>query len=138
MQDLRDFIEAVGSMIDDFGTVGVLLTRSDDGEYDPKTGLVSVVSGEVMVQCIVQDLTLQSDGDGVIPETVIKDGDKVAYVSPTAALIPMLMPDGVLKINSQSDRFIVNDEVYGIVTVKVFDLSVDESKPILFEIYLRK
>ena len=138
MQDFNDFSGVVGSMIHDFGSTGILVIQPNGGEYNPATGMVASVPGEIMVQCIVMDLTLQSNGMGTLPKTLIQAGDKVAYVSPTALLIPALMPDGVLRINSSSDKFQAGGCVYGIVTTKVVDLSADGTKPILFELYLRR
>jgi len=138
MQDFKDFIGVVASMIHDFGTTGTLITQPNDGEYDPVTSSVSAVSGEVVVQCILMDLTLQSNGSGTLPKTLIQAGDKVAYVSPTALLIPALMPNGVLRITASSDRFSAGGHMYGIITTKVVDLSADGTQPILFELYLRR
>lgn len=138
MQDFRDFIGVVGSMIHDFGTIGTLIVQSNDGEYDPATGSVPDAAGEVVVQCILMDLMLQSNGTGTLVKTLIQAGDKVAYLSPTALLIPVLMPEGVLRVNSSSDKFKIDDYVYGIVTTKVIDLSADGTQPIMFELYLRR
>lgn len=138
MQDFNDFIGVVASMIHDFGSTGLLVTQPDDGTYNPATGKVDVVVGEIMVQCIVMDLTLRAYGASAVPETLIQAGDKIAYVSPTALLIPALMPNGALRITSSSDKLIVDDVVYGIVTTKVVDLSAEGTHPIMFELYLRR
>lgn len=138
MQDFKDFIGVVTTMIHDFGTTGILTTQPNDGEYDPATGTTNAVAGEVMVQCILMDLTLQSNGAGTLPKTLIQTGDKVAYVSPTALLVPVLMPDGVLRITASSDKFRAGGYTYGIVTTKVVDLSADGKSPIMFELYLRR
>ena len=138
MQDFTDFVDLVGNMIRDFGTTGVIQTQQDDGEYNPTTGMTNNVRGEVMVQCIVTDRTLQSNGAGVLDKTLIQAGDKMAYVSPTALLIPVLMPNGVLRVTGGSDRLVLGKYIYNIVTIKVLDLSGDGTNPILFELYLRR
>ena len=138
MQDFNDFIGVVASMIHDFGSTGILVTQPDDGTYDPTTSTITSTSGEVMVQCILMDLTLKSNGAGTVPKTLIQTGDKVAYVSPTAVLIPILMPNGVLKVTSSSDKLKHGGFVYDIVTTKVVDLSADGSSPIMFELHLRR
>lgn len=138
MQDFNDFIGVVASMMHDFGSTGTLSAQPGSGEYDPVAGTVTAATCEVIVQCIVMDLTLQSNGAGTLPKTLIQAGDKVAYVSPTAPLMPLLMPNGVLKITSSSDKFTHGGYVYGVVTTKVIGLSADGSRPIMFELYLRR
>lgn len=138
MQDFNDFISVVGSMIHDFGTTGILLTQPKDVQYDPATGLIGNNTSEIMVQCVVMDLTLRSNGAGTKVKTIIQEGDKLAYVSPTALLLPVLMPNGVLQMTSSSDRFSVGGWVYNIFSVKVVDMSADGLSPIMFELYLRR
>ena len=138
MQDFSDFVDLVAAMIKDFGTTGVLTTQTDDGTYNPANGMSSVVSFDIMLQCIILDKTLTYNGAGNMSRRLIQEGDKLLYVSPSALLIPVLMPGGVLKLTSATDRITVGGYTFGIVKVKVIDLSSDGTKPILFELYLRK
>ena len=138
MSDVSDFVMMVKDMMTDFGTTGVLFTQPDDGTYNPATATTTVTNGSITVTCIIMDRTLNSNGAGVMYRRMIEEGDKMVYVSPTATLIASLMPNGVLKMTAASDRFTVQGYTYGIVRAKVIDLSSDGSKPILFELYLRK
>ena len=138
MQDFTDFVDLVAAMIKDFGTTGVLTTQPDNGVYDPVKGLANPVSSDIMLQCIIMDKTLTYNGAGVMEKRLIQEADKILYVSPTALLIPVLMPDGVLRVTASSDRVTVGGYEFGIVRVKVIDLSGDGTSPILFELYLRR
>ena len=138
MQNFNDFIGVVASMIHDFGSIGTLVAQPVSAEYDPVSGTANAESCEVLVQCIVMDLTLQSNGAGTMPKALIQVGDKVAYISPTVLLMPLLMPNGVLKITGSSDKFIHGGYTYTVITTKVVDLSGDGSSPIMFELYLRR
>lgn len=138
MQDFSDFVDLVGDMIRDFGTTGILTTQAGNGEYDPATGMSDAVSSDIMIQCIIVDKTLTYNGAGVMKNRSIQEGDKLLYVSPTALLISSLMPNGVLKITASTDRITVGGNEFGIVKVKVVDMSGDGSRPILFELYLRR
>ena len=138
MQDFSDFVDLVGDMIRDFGTTGILTTQPDNGEYDPATGMANTVSTDIMIQCILMDKTLTYNGAGVMNNRVIQEGDKLLYVSPTALLIPALMPNGVLKLTASTDKVTVGGNEFGIVKVKVVDMSGDGTRPILFELYLRR
>lgn len=138
MQDFSDFIGLVNDMMDEFGSTGILLTQLDAGEYDPATGTANVITGEIPIRCIFMDLTLQSNGSGTRDRTLIQDGDKVLYVSPSAALIPALMPNGVLEVDSSDDKVVVGGYTYSVVTSKVIDPTASGTNPIMFELYLRR
>jgi hypothetical protein len=138
MQDFSDFIGLVNSMMDDFGTSGVLVTTLKSGEYDPATGTATNLSGEIPFRCILMDLSLQSNGAGTRDRSLIRDGDKVLYVRPSDVLLPLLMPDGILEFDSADDKVIVGGVTYGVVTSKVIDPTATWQKPIMFELYIRR
>lgn len=138
MQDFSDFIDAINEMMDDFGTTGMLVTQLDAGEYDPETGMNTVITGEIPIRCILMDLTLQSNGAGTRDKTLIQDGDKVLYVRPSDTLLPILMPNGILEFDSSDDKIKVGGVTYGVVTAKVLDPMATGTLPIMFELYLRR
>lgn len=138
MKDYSDFICGISGMMDDFGLNAVLITQLDMGEYDVLTGTKPVVTGEIPVRGILMDLKLHTNGLGTKDKTLIQVGDKVFYVKPTDYLLPILMPDGVLAIDSTDDRVVIGSTVYKVVTMKTLDPSVSRSAPILFELYLRR
>jgi hypothetical protein len=138
MQGFSDFIELVNSMMAEFGTTGVLVTHLADGEYDPATGTSAAITGDIPIKCILMDLTLQSNGASTRDGTLIRDGDKVLYVRPSDVLIPILMPNGILEIDSADDRVVVGGVSYRIVTSKVIDPSATGQNPIMFELYVRQ
>lgn len=138
MQDFSDFISTVNMMMDEFGTTGTLVTQLSTGEYDPATSTNTVVRGEIPIRCILMDLTLQSNGAGTKEKTLIQNGDKVLYVRPSDELLPILMPNGILEIDSSDDNVIVGGQSYGVVTAKVIDPSATGLKPVMFELYIRR
>ena len=138
MQDFSDFIGAINEMMDDFGTSGFLITQLGAGEYNPATSTTEVITGEIPIRCILMDLTLQSNGAGTRDKTLIQDGDKILYVRPSDELLPLLMPNGILEIDSSDDRVRVGGLVYDVVRTKVVDPSATGTKPIMFELYLRR
>ena len=137
MSDFSDFTSMIALMMTDFGTTGVLTTQPADGVYDPATGTTTVVSGDVPVTCIIMDRTLNANGAGNMEKRLIADGDKMAYVSPSVTFVAALMPGGILKTTSATDRFTAYGIKYGIVRTKVINVSSDGLTPLLFELYLR-
>lgn len=138
MERFSDFIGLVNSMMDDFGTTGVLTTHLADGEYDPATGTAAAITGDIPIRCIIMDLTLQSNGAATRDKTLIRDGDKVLYVRPSDVLLPLLMPNGILEIDSSDDRVVVGGISYRIVTTKIIDPSATGQNPVMFELYIRQ
>jgi len=138
MQDFSDFIGMVNDMMDDFGSQGVLITQLSTGDYNPATGTNVVTNSEIPITCILMDLTLQSNGAGTKDKTLIQDGDKVLYVRPSTELLPILMPNGILEVDSADDKVIVGGFTYDIVTTKIIDPTASNTTPLLFELYLRR
>lgn len=138
MQDFSDFAGLVSSMMDEFGGNATFITQIDTGEYNPATGTNTVVTSEIPIRAILMDLTLQSNGQGTKDKTLIQDGDKVLYVRPTDYLLPILMPDGVLVVDSADDRVIVGGIKYKVVTMKAIDPTASELQPLLYELYIRR
>lgn len=138
MQDFSDFTGVVSSMLSDFGSAGLLTTQLDAGEYDPTIGKKPVVTSDIPVFGIVMDLTLQSNGWSTKNNTLIQNGDKVCYLRPSAELLPILLPDGILVVDPADDRISFAGTVYKIVTVKVMDPSSSGTKPLYYELYLRR
>lgn len=138
MRSFSDFTSLVNEMMDEFGSDAILITKLDGGAYDPATAKKSVVMGQITIKCIFMDLTLQSNGEGTRERSLIKAGDKVLYVRPSDELLPILMPDGILAVDSSDDKVIVGGHTYDIVTTKVVDPTASGTSPILFELYLRR
>ena len=139
MQDFSDFANAINLMMDDFGLDAMLVTQLDAiGGYNPATATAAIASDSIPVRGILMELTLQSNGQGTKDKTLIKDGDKVFYARPTDYLLPILMPDGILEVDSTDDRVIVGGVTYKVVTTKVVDPSATGTMPLLFELYLRR
>lgn len=138
MKDFSDFISGITGMMDDFGLSAVLITQHDIGEYNVATGIKPVLVGEIAIRGIMMDLTLQSNGLGTRNKTLIQEGDKIFYVKPTQHLLPILMPDGVLAVDSTDDRVIVGGATYKVVTTKTVDPTASRTQPLLFELYLRR
>lgn len=138
MQDFSDFILVVDDMIKDFGSVGVLTTQLESGDYDPSTAKNTVVTADITVYGIIMDLSLQSNGLGIKDKTLIQAGDKICYLRPSDELLPILMPDGILVIDPADDRVAFGNVTYKVVTVKVLDPTSSLTKPIYFELYLRR
>lgn len=138
MQDFSDFAATVSALLTEFGSPVILTTQLDAGEYDPATGMKSVITGDIPVYGIILDLTLQSNGLGAKPGTMIQSGDKLCYLRPSAELLPILMPDGILVVDPADDRVVFDRVVYKISTVKVLDPSSTGTKPLYYELYLRR
>jgi hypothetical protein len=138
MQDFSDFIGLVNDMMDEFGTVGTLVVNLEGDGYDPATGTTNSVTADIPIKCIIMDLTLQSNGAGTRDKTLIQDGDKVLYVRPSDELLPILMPDGILAVDSSDDKVVVGGHTYDVVTTKVLDPTASGTKPIMFELYIRR
>lgn len=138
MRDFSDFIGGINGMMADFGLNAVLVTQLDMGEYDVVTGVKPVVTGNIPIRGIMMDLMLHSNGAGTRPNTTIQAGDKVFYVRPTDYLLPILMPDGVLAVDSTDDRVIVGSTTYKVVRTKTVDPTSSRTTPLMFELYLRR
>ena len=138
MQNFSDFSSVVNDMMADFGSAGILTTQLDFGEYDPTTGVKSVVTADMTVYGILMDLSLQSNGLGIKDKTLIQAGDKLCYLKPSEELLPILMPDGIVVVDPADDRIAFGDVIYKIVTVKVLDPTSSRTKPIYYELYLRR
>lgn len=138
MRDYSDFAAGIDSMMADFGTNAFLVTQLDTGEYDAEAGVKPVVTSQIPIRGIIMDLTLQSNGLGTKVRTMIQAGDKVFYVKPTDYLLPILMPDGVLAVDSTDDRVVIGKATYKVVTMKIMDPDASGTAPILFELYLKR
>lgn len=136
--DFSDFFAMVNDMMDDFGSQGILVTKLANGEYDPATSTNNVITADIAITCILMDMTLQSNGAGTRDKTLIRDGDKVLYVRPSDELLPILMPNGILEVDSADDRVVVGGFTYDIVTTKIIDPTASNTRPLLFELYLRR
>lgn len=138
MQDFSDLIGLVDSMMDEFGLTATLVTTLDGGDYDPTTGTITPIVENIPIRCILMDLTLQSNGAGTRDKTLIQDGDKILYVRPSDTLLPILMPNGILAIDSADDKVIVGGYTYDVVTTKTLDPTASGTAPIMFELYIRR
>ena len=138
MQDFTDFSATVSALLTEFGSAGFLITQLDAGEYDPATGSKSVITADIPVYGIVMDLSLQSNGWGTKTNTLIQNGDKLCYLRPSAELLPILMPDGILVVDPADDRIVFGGVAYKIFTVKVLDPASTGTKPLYYELYLRR
>lgn len=138
MQDFSDFSGVVNDMLTDFGSAGILTTQLDAGEYDPSTANKTIVTADIVIYGIVMDLSLQSNGWSTKANTLIQSGDKMCYLKPSAELLPILMPDGIVVLDPADDRVTFGDVTYKIVSVKVTDPTSSGTKPLYYELYLRR
>jgi hypothetical protein len=138
MADFSDFIGTVNSLMDDFGLDATYTTILSLGEYDPALGTAPVSVGQIPIRAIMMDAMLRSNGLGVKDGTTIVAGDKILYVRPTDYLLPILMPSGVLEVDTADDRVIVAGVTYKVVKMKAIDPNATGTQPILYELYLRR
>jgi hypothetical protein len=138
MSNFSDFIETVNALMEDFGLDATYTTIIGMGEYDPALGSAPVSVGEIPIRAIMIDATLQSNGLGVRANTNIVAGDKILYVRPTDYLLPILMPSGVLEVDTADDRVLVSGVSYKVVTMKAVDPNATGTNPILYELYIRR
>lgn len=138
MQDFSDFRDAVRDFMDEYGAEATYITQMDVGSYDPATATNTVNIGEFPVRAIMAELSLQSNGAKSKYRTVIREGDKMLYVEPTADMLPILFPSGMLEVDPTDDRIILGGVTYKVVTAKVVDPTAGLTLPILWELYVRR
>jgi hypothetical protein len=138
MQDFSDFVNTVSALLSEFGSPGVLKVQLAAGEYDTATGMVGATTTDIPVYGIVMDLTLQSNGFGLKANTMIQHGDQLCYLRPSENLFPVLLPNDTLSIDPADNRLVFGNTTYKITTVKVLDPTSSGTKPLYYELYLRR
>lgn len=129
---MEPFDETVLEFVKEMGSSATLI-QTEEGEYNPSTGLVGASTVSVPVEGILMDLTLQSNGLSVKYGTLVEAGDKEFLMRPPHKTNGY---DAVVEIQPSSDRLLVGNITYKIVTLK--ELNPTGSDPVLVTLYLRR
>ncbi len=132
MSIISDFDDVVVEFMRDYPMLATYVQQTD-GVYDPATGSMSSTTTQTVVDAILLDLTLSSNGLSTRHGTTVIAGDKQLVVRPPNKKDP-LAP--ALVINTATDRVIVHGITYKVVTFKEINPTGDN--PILFDLYLRR
>lgn len=127
-----DFDATVLEFMNDFGFNATYL-QSSEGTYDPSRGENVVTTTEIPIRAILLDRTLQSNGIGTQPGSLIQAGDKQLFIQPTQKVDIDATP---LVVNPSSDRVRVGADTYKIVTYK--EINTTAADQILIELYIRR
>lgn len=133
MNNLADFDGVVADFMSDFGGVATLQIYSE-GTYNTSTGKNTITKTDYLVNIILLDYTLQSNGLQSSPNSLIQTGDKQCYVQPrnkvsSSFVMPTVQPN--------RDRILIGNTVWKIVTLKEVDPSATGNN-VLLELNLRK
>jgi hypothetical protein len=123
---LDPFIRVVMNMMRQFGGDGQLVVTST-GEYDPASGKTPKVTQKIPARVIVLDYMQKIEGVGNKTGTMIQDGDKQAFMQPSAD-VPTPRPE--------IDKIIYKGVPHSIVSFK--ELNPTGTKAILYELFIRQ
>lgn len=127
----EDFLPMIFDFFGSIGTTGVY--RKSDVSYNPTTMESTEIVVEYPVNCIVLDLTLQSNGYTLKRGTDIQTGDKQIFVIPPSIVDSSVLP---FIIDTAKDKLVVGGTSYNIVTFKQVNTQMGAS-PFFYEFYCR-
>jgi hypothetical protein len=103
--------------------------------YNPALGRASSVSSTLPCRGILFDLTLQSNGNQTMKDSLIQAGDKQLYIQPITKQDENFQSPPTRLIPGQ-DEVVIGSDVYRIVTFKEVNPSAADS--CLWELYIRR
>lgn len=127
---LDDLDQAVFEIMGEFGTLVTYLKQT--GTYNILTDEIPEAFSEYIVEGLLMDLTLSSNGLSLKYGTLIQAGDKELYIRPPKT------PEGldVLVISPAADFVLAAGVKYNIVTFKEVNPTGDAA--LLYTLYLRR
>jgi hypothetical protein len=128
----EDFHQVVLEFMEEY-PMTVEYVQQSDSSYDPSTGDVNFTATVLELRGIVLDLTLQSNGLGLRPGTLIEAGDRQLFVYPPNKNDPDADP---LVVDIANDRVRIEGIEYKIVTFKEYNPTGNDT--IVFDFYIRR
>lgn len=127
---MEAFKRVVENMMNRYGGTATIITRKE-GTYNPQTSeYTQPTEIRYTVKAIVMDLTLQSNGMQVAPNSLIQAGDKQVFIQPISngiTLPSLIAGKDIVRIGSDD---------WNIVTIKQVNPSGTNNA--LLELYVRK
>lgn len=128
-----DFDRMISDFICEFG-FSATYVRMVSSTPNDTTGSITVVTEDIPIEAIKMELVRPMNASNATKAgTLIQDGDQILYVRPTEKTDEFA---DALVINSSSDKVIINDVTWTIVTSKEYNPSASDC--ILYELYIRR
>ena len=127
-----DFDSTVQEFMDELGFDATYL-KYTTAAYNPALSGNSSTVTEIAIRAILLDRTLQNNGLGTQPNSLIQAGDKQLFIQPTQKVYEYATP---LTVNPAADKVRIGTTVYSIVTVK--EINTTAADQILIELYIRR